>query len=180
MPTLHVFLVDGSGSMRPAWDAAWSHLFEEARSIDQSFAILVFKQLLNLTDLATIGRVRAAGRDPVIIDTTNLKVVNYGDVLVTTERKLRRVPHPLITFSHRTPLNDAIIAVLELVDARYRRTGVRYILTVVSDNRDYGSTAKWNHVVSAKEQAEGLEKLRIIAVGDFLNRYLEPYDEVVR
>jgi len=178
-PLLRVLLVDGSGSMQPAWDAAWATVFDLARS-STAFAILVFKEALSASDILTVHDVeRQAGRSPVI-DLVSLKLIDYGLVLSAVGgRRLRRRPDPLITFSGRTPLNDAIAATLKLFERRYKRATIPYEVYVVSDNRDTASRFyTLDRLKDLKSSVRGLRRLVLVPVGSALLRYLDIYDEV--
>ena len=176
-PLLTVFLIDGSGSMRPAWDKAWSLLFDMVKEQPGAFTVIVFKKTLNMTDLSNIGTVEGAIIKP---EGKGLYLIDYGKVIAEKSgNKLKRIPPPIVTFSGWTPLNDAIVETIKLMESRYNRTKVPYKIVVVSDNRDSRSVATETDVVNVKRTAKGLKKLDIVPVGEFLNKYLAPYDEIV-
>ena len=162
---LKVILLDASGSMEPAWDAAWSLIFEQVRRA--SFVLLAFKA-------------RAVDSIPqkCVRHYANAVVYDLGCVLA--ERgltRLKRKPSPSdvgICFSTRTPLNDALIYTISAIDKR----GVPFEIVVVSDNRDTASERTMDDVLIAKARAHNLKRIVLHCVGSCLQKYLDPYDKV--
>jgi len=171
-----IFLVDGSGSMEPAWDAAWRKLFEYVHTNPVgSYVLLAFKW----QDLPGVSQ-----------ELANHVVARYGNAVVlsvsrylaekaakTGQFYIRRTPTPDevgLAFRGKTPLNDAIIAVLDLLD-RFD-TYVPCRIVVVSDNRDNWSQARMRDVMMTKRRCRWLKSLEWLPVGDVLLRYLDIYD----
>ncbi len=162
---LRVVLLDASGSMEPAWDVAWDVVFNTVRKA--SFILLAFKA-------------RRTDNVPDECTHTYHNAVIY-DLGCAFSRlgihRLRKRPRPEdvgLRFSTRTPLNDAIIFVIEQLEKR----GYPYELIVVSDNRDTASWYRMEEVVQRKRGAACLRRLVLECVGSCLQKYLEPYDSV--
>ena len=168
MRPLYVILVDASGSMEPAWDTAWSIVFDVARGAPASFLILAFKsRAVDNVPLRCVHRYRGA--------------IIYDIGCVLAERgvqRLRRRPEPGdvgIHFSSRTPINDAIVYAMQAVEKR----GVPYEVHVISDNRDTASESTMEDVLAERSKAAHLQRIVLHCVGSCLRKYLDIYDEVV-
>jgi len=175
-PKHAIFLVDGSGSMAPAWFEAWGRLFQKAKEQPHGFSMLLFKQPRYLTPAEADAVVDTDNRHYAIVDVA--AVVRAGGLV-----RLKRAPSPQelgITFRGRTPL----LAAIKLARANYPSADLT--VYVVSDNRDsmilrdgaintgYGYSDA--DVVAAKMAHR--VRLVLVPVGQVLRRYLEKYDAV--
>jgi len=173
---LNIFLIDGSGSMRPAWDVAWEALFRSAKESDGAFGILMFKSTLNYHDLMNLRYFST--KYPIVYEDSHLIIINIAAMI--GNRLKSSIIEPPLTFSGRTPLVDAILSMIRIAERRFERTGVPYEITVISDNRDSSSFIKDDSIViEMKRKAQGMRGLYLIPIGDLNTKYLDKYDKVL-
>jgi len=171
---LNVYLIDGSGSMRIAWFAAFDALFRELKVLKTPALLLAFQQ----KEIATRNAV-AHGEYAAIINIAEF--VRQKSLVV-----LRRAPQPEevgFWFMGQTPLLESIVLTMKLVVDRFRKLKGATI-HLFTDNRDsmvlkYPEYAKKynNNTINDLKKKYGF-KIVAHLMGDPLLKYLEAYDEV--
>lgn len=175
---VNTILIDGSGSMSPAWYTAWDAVFRTiSENLESAFYILLFKTPRALTEAERSAVVASDEKFYAIIDVARM-LEQHGIV------EIDRAPDPAtlgIRFSGYTPLLAAITESLRLIRSEIAPEAVLDVY-VVSDNRDSLILREpeyhWrdSDVVEAKREARA--RLVLIPVGNALFKYTSKYDSV--
>lgn len=176
---IKVMLVDASGSMRPAWTAAWRHMFDATVENLTPFLLFMFREAgtLGPQELHLLRHPAALrGRHAVVVNVAHFIRNLAGGSLV------REPPRPPLAFRGYTPLNDAVATLFREFRGTLDSWDTSYELHVFSDNR--GSYAAGRDIpkeeaLKAKRQLRRLRAVVWHPVGvDPLFRHLDLYDYV--
>jgi len=168
---LSVYLIDGSGSMWPAWFTAFSTLFRELKELKTPALLLAFQQ----NEVADKGVVKRGEYAALI----NIAEFMKQKSLVV----IKRAPTPEelgFEFKGWTPLLESIILTMTLVASRFKSQATIHVFTDNRDSmapkQDYAKKYNANAIIDLKQKYG----IRLVAhlMGDPLIKYLDIYDEV--
>jgi len=169
---LAVYLIDGSGSMKVAWFAAFDTLFRELKKLSTPALLLAFQQ-------------NEVANKAIVAQGEYAALVNIADLMRQKSIVIvKKAPTPEevgFEFRGQTPLLEAIILVMDLVAKRFSK--VETTLHIFTDNRDslvlkYADYArKYNNDKIAELKRKYGIKLVAHLMGDALLKHLDIYDE---